>query len=364
MTQATVGTRLSVLVPFHSGLEALSRCLEALDPLPPASELIIAADGALEDCSAVAAAHHGQVVVIRGPAGPAVARNVAAMSATGDVLVFIDADVVVSAGALERLLHTFVRYPGLAAVFGAYDEDPADPGFVSQYKNLSHAFVHQSSSTRARTFWAGFGAIRRDVFVATGGFDERLRRSSVEDIDLGYRLTAAGHEIRLDSSLIACHLKRWTLASMILSDVRDRGIPWTQLVHRYGALNDDLNLRVRYRWSVVLAYLALAALTAGVVDARALGILLPVLVGLTLLNLPSYRFFYRKRGIAFTARAWVLHVALHVYNGASFATGTALFLVSRYLRVRLPGALPVDPWNASCREWTSTSLLETPQTAE
>ncbi len=359
-----MGTRLSVVVPFHSGLEALSRCLAALDPLPQASELIIAADGTFEDWSAVVSAHDARVVVIRGPAGPAVARNVAAMSATGDVLVFIDADVVVSDGALERLAQTFVRDPGLAAVFGAYDEDPADRGFVSQYKNLSHAFVHQSSSTHARTFWAGFGAVRRDVFLAAGGFDERLRRPSVEDIDLGYRLTAAGHEIRLDSSLVACHLKRWTLASMILSDVRDRGIPWTQLVHRYGALNDDLNLRVNYRWSVVLAYLALTALVAGVVEARALALLLPVLVGLTLLNLPFYRFFYRKRGMAFTARAWLLQVALHVYNGASFAVGTVLFLVSRHLRVRLPGALSPDPWNASCREWTSTSRLKTPQAAK
>src|SRR5262249_55051857 len=128
-------------------------------------------------------------------AGPASARNAGARRARRDVLVFVDADVVIAPGSLERLARMFDERPSVAAIFGAYDEQPADPGFISQYKNLAHSFVHQASAGKAETFWAGFGAVRRDAFFAVGGFDERFTRPSVEDIDLGYRLTRARYEV-------------------------------------------------------------------------------------------------------------------------------------------------------------------------
>jgi glycosyltransferase involved in cell wall biosynthesis len=181
----TSAPRFSFVVPFHAGLESLTRCVHALAARPPGSELLIAADGAIEDCRPLASACGARVITVAGPSGPAVARNTAAAAATGDVLVFVDADVVVSPAALAHLEQIFHGDPDVTAVFGAYDESPADPRFVSQYKNLSHTFVHRSSSEAARTFWSGFGAVRRAAFFAVGGFDERFTRPSVEDIDLG-----------------------------------------------------------------------------------------------------------------------------------------------------------------------------------
>ncbi len=340
-------TRFSFIVPFHQGLDSLARCLAALDPLPPESELIIAADGARDDCRQLAALHRARVIAIEGPSGPAVARNVAAAAAAGEVLVFIDADVVVSRMGLTRMTRIFAEHPETAAAFGSYDERPAEPGFMSQYRNLSHSFIHQSSAIEARTFWAGFGAVRRDAFHAIRGFDERFARPSVEDIDFGYRLTEAGYAVVLDPALSACHLKHWTLRSAIVSDVRDRGIPWTQLILRYGALRDDLNLRAEYRWSVVIAYLTVASLVYAAFDPRALAGIPFLMAGLIALNRRSLQFFYRRRGPWFAARVWLLQVLHHLCNGLSFATGTALFVVARYLGVRLPGTLPTDSWSAT-----------------
>ena len=334
--------RFSFIVPFHSGLTPLAQCLDALVPRPADSELIIAADGAVDDCRPLAALNHARVVAVPGPSGPAVARNTAAAEAVGDVLVFVDADVAVSREGLMRLSQIFTEQPQTAAVFGAYDEAPADPGFMSQYKNLSHSFIHHTSTTKARTFWAGFGAVRRDAFHRVGGFDERFDRPSVEDIDFGYRLTAAGYEVRLDPALSASHLKRWTIGSAIASDVRDRGIPWTQLIWRYGALSNDLNLRTEYRWSVVLAYLALLSLLLAPFDWRLL-ISLPILIaGSTWLNRRYYRFFYEKRGAWFAVRVWAPHMVQDLCNGLSFAIGTALFFAAHDLGLRLPGSLATE----------------------
>ena len=332
--------RLTVIVPFHKGLPLLERALAGLVPLQPGDELIVAADGAVDDCHALAAAHGARVIEIEGPRGPAVARNVAAASATGDVLVFVDADVVASITAVARVGQIFASDPELGAVFGAYDEDPGAPGFVSQYKNLAHRFFHKESGGPAQTFWAGFGAVRRTAYAAVGGFDERFERPSIEDIDLGYRLTAAGYRILLDPSLAACHLKRWTLWSMIKSDVLDRGIPWTQLILRYGQFGSDLNVKNSYRACVVVAYLAVAALALGVFDARFLwGVPLGLAI-LGYLGRDYYRFFLEKRGVGFALRTFPLHVLYHLYNGFSFAAGTTLFLAARRFGIRLPGSLP------------------------
>ena len=341
---------LTVIVPFHRNLDQLGRCLAALQEARDAAaaaadfvEIIIAADGPIDDPAHLARQAGASVVRIAGPRGPAVARNQGAAAASGNVLVFVDADVVVGRTVLAEFACRFSSNPDLGAAFGAYDEEPADPGFFSQCRNLAHSFVHQRSNRDASTFWAGLGAIRADVFAAVGGFDERFARPSVEDIDLGYRVRAAGFPILLDATIQGKHLKRWTLRSSVLSDVFDRGIPWTQLMQRYGALRNDLNISIAYRICVVVAYLLLACLIVASRWPMTL-IAVPVLaVALWLLDQPYYRFFVNRRGWWFTLRWYPFHVLHHLCNGISFAAGTALCLLQR-AGVTASGTLPQSPW--------------------
>src|SRR5581483_8555183 len=176
----SVPTTLSAIVPATNAPPTLEACRDAIQ----------AADEAPEEL----------IVVLEG-AGPADARNRGAARATGDVLVFVDADVVVHGDAFARIRRAF-EDPSLVALFGSYDDRPAAPGTVSVFRNLLHHHVHQSGAGPATTFWAGLGAVRRDAFEAVGGFDaERYLVPSVEDIDLGTRLVAAGRRIELDPSV-------------------------------------------------------------------------------------------------------------------------------------------------------------------
>lgn len=309
----------------------------------PGAEILVAADGAVEDCGPLAAASSARVVVTSGPSGPATARNAAAAQATGDLLAFVDADVVVAPDALPGMCGVLETERELAGIFGAYDRCPLEPNFMSQYKNLSHAYVHETGSAVASTFWAGLGAIRADVFRTIGGFDERFRRPSVEDIELGYRLVAAGYPVRLDARFRGRHLKRWTLRSSVSTDIVARGIPWTQLIYRSRTVANDLNTSSGLRWSVVLAVALATSLAATGLTWWAAIVAITCGVALVVLNFPYYRWFVKNRGIFFATRVIPLHVLHHLCNGLSFVVGTALYLFAR-IGIHLPGALPTRVW--------------------
>ena len=48
------------------------------------------------------------------------------------------------------------------------------------------------------------------------------------------------------------HFKRWTLGSILRTDIWDRGVPWTQLILAHSGMNNDLTLKRTQRVSVLL----------------------------------------------------------------------------------------------------------------
>lgn len=311
------------------------------------AEILIAADGAREDCRALAAAHNAAVIEVAGPSGPATARNRAAAHATGDVLLFVDTDVVPAPEALPGMCRFLEDHPEVSGVFGAYDLNPPEQNFTSQFKNLSHAYVHEIGAGEASTFWAGLGAIRTAVFRGVGGFDERFRRPSIEDIDLGCRIVALGHRLMLAPQFRGTHLKRWTLRSSVMTDITARGIPWTQLIHRAGVPKNRLNLSAALRLSVVCAYLLLASLVALPFSRVAGVVAATTLLALVGLNAHYYRWLATQRGVLFALRAVLAHIVHHLANGLSFVIGTALYAASR-VGWKLPGGLPATAWDPGC----------------
>jgi GT2 family glycosyltransferase len=169
------------------------------------------------------------------------------------VILFVDSDVIVHPGTLSRVRRTFEGDVRLVALFGSYDDTVATSGTVAGFRNLLHHIVHQRSAGDVRSFWAGLGAVRRTAFEAAGGFDaERYPSPSIEDVELGGRLSREGR-ILLDPALLGTHLKEWSLARMVHTDFRRRGIPWTRLLVRERHLPSTLNLGARERLSVMAA---------------------------------------------------------------------------------------------------------------
>lgn len=321
---------ISVIIPVHNGGANFRRCLASLAAAAsPAAEVIVVADGDTDGSRFLAESFGAQVLKLRAPRGPAGARNLGARRARGDILFFLDADVVIPPDALRQVADVFRQEPGVAAVFGSYDDEPAVPNFLSQYKNLFHHYVHQTARAEASTFWGGCGAIRRDAFLAVGGFDESYRRPSIEDIELGHRLKRAGYRIRLNKALQVKHLKRWTVASLLQSDFWCRAVPWTELIMRDRRFINDLNVRVSSRISVLLTYGSLGSLIGAWWWAGFWALAATLGFALLALNAPLYRFFHCKRGLWFAIRALPWHWLYYLYCGLAFVIGVVRYLAPR-----------------------------------
>lgn len=337
--------RLSVIVPAHGAAHLLPDTLGALthSRLPRSSWELIVVDDASRDATAeVADAFADRVIRLTGtPLGPGGARNIGAASASGDWLVFIDADVRVHADTLDRFLAATTVDPNIVAVFGAYDAHPAAPGLVSQFRNLLHRYVHLRGAGAADTFWAGCGAVRRDAFEAVGGFDTaRFPRPQIEDIELGYRLRDNGGTILLDPEISGTHLKRWTFGAMLRTDVRDRGIPWMRLLlERRGRTSVSLNAGRLEQVKVVLMGFALAAIAVALVltNLRLLLVSVTALVVVTLLNWPAHLWYARVRSPGFALATAPLLLVYYASSAAAAGFGVLAYMWSSVGESRVAG---------------------------
>jgi len=330
MTQSLSGPTVSVIIPVHNGGDNFRRCLLSVRELRPSpEEIIVVADGDTDGSWKVAEEFDMQVLRRPAQGGPAQARNLGAHNAKGDILFFIDADVTVPRDTIEQLVNSFQNYPDLDALIGSYDDEPFETNFLSQYRNLLHHYVHQTSNRKASTFWGACGAIRREVFLKMGGFDKDYRHPSIEDIDLGYRLKKAGYKIYLLKEIQIKHLKYWGVLSLLKADFFFRALPWTDLILNEGRFIDDLNLKFSSRISVMAVFM-LALTFIGSVFAPLL--LVPtvfLMVLLFVLNWDLYRFFKNKRGLSFAVKTVPWHWFYFFYSGLAFSIGFAKYQVKR-----------------------------------
>jgi glycosyltransferase involved in cell wall biosynthesis len=322
---------ISVIIPVHNGEKHIAKCLEALiQSNYPTFEIILVDDCSTDNTLAIAKAKGLSVIGTKTRSGPAVARNLGAMHAQGDILLFLDADIMVRKESLALIENNFSRNPDIAALFGSYDDEPEAGNFLSQYRNLFHHFIHQTASVNAFSFWAGCGAIKKKVFAEIGGFDGiRYRRASIEDIELGYRLKKKGYRILLVKELQVKHLKHWDFKSILKTDILQRAIPWSRLIIETKAMPKDLNLKTSHRINALFAGLLMllsiiiildhiTSYTLSVTPAASF-LLFIVFINLLILDHKLYFFFARKRGITFAAMAVPHQVLYYLYAGLSFA---------------------------------------------
>jgi glycosyltransferase involved in cell wall biosynthesis len=194
---------LSVVIPAYNASESLVLLLESLKKSTfKRYEVIIGDDASNEQYQLTRQVTSGKrqgkkenypfhcsIIRLTRNKGPAAARNAAAKRAKGVVLVFMDADVTVYPDTLAKIASKFKEDHDLTAITGVWDKHQKTNSFFPQFKALrdwSYWINERDRGGYYYLFSTRIAAIRREVFLRLGGFNEAFRQ--MEDVEFTYRI--------------------------------------------------------------------------------------------------------------------------------------------------------------------------------
>jgi len=188
---------ISFIVPAYNEEALIGRTLDAINRVGATLEEpfeIVVADDASSDSTAEIARAHGAHVVSVNRRQIAATRNAGAREASGDRLIFVDADTVVTDGAVRAAVNAMNR--GAVGGGSAVEFDGEIPGYA---KILHPVFIRMF---RATGFACGcFVFCTRKAFDAVGGFDEHLFAS--EEIAMSRALRRQGKFVVVREAVIS-----------------------------------------------------------------------------------------------------------------------------------------------------------------
>lgn len=245
--------RVDVVVPTYNRPERLRRCLEALARQSFRDLHVIVVDDGSSPPVAPALAEEPisnlSISVVRPErnSGVAEARNLGVMAGSAPLVGFIDDDIIAHEDCIGTLVATLDKHPAPAAVMGsarAPDDWRPTPWNLWEQRTLDSIYQRLRRGELSpgwRIFFSGISLLRREDFIAAGGFDARIRRA--EDIEFGARLEEVGVTLLFNWDAIGLHYSERSFASW-LSIARDYGrlqvvidalhprLNWLETVHK------------------------------------------------------------------------------------------------------------------------------------
>ncbi len=211
-------TLVSIIVPVKNSSSTLGTCLQSIKKSDYKDYEIIVVDDHSTDQSCDIAREFGcNLIHLIDGHGANHARNLGAKNAKGEVLVFIDSDIVVNRNSI-RIIVDALR-DDLDAVVGVYTAKHRNENLLSQYKNLWIRFSYLKSSPAIDWLFGAVSGIKKNIFLEIGGFNVNLlAKHGNDDIELGKRFSRAKANIALNVDLEVEHLKHYSLRTFIKNE--------------------------------------------------------------------------------------------------------------------------------------------------
>jgi GT2 family glycosyltransferase len=206
MEHSTESLTAAIIIPTFNGAKRIARCLESLSQQTAGrkAEILVVNDGSNDNIAELVGRFSGVRLISQANAGPAAARNHGAREARADVILFTDDDCEPAPGWLDAMLEPFTD-PEVVGVKGAYRtrQSPLIARFVqAEYEDRYRMMARISNIDFIDTYSAAF---KRERFVEMGGYDTQFPVACAEDVELSYRMSARGWQMRFAPKAIVYH---------------------------------------------------------------------------------------------------------------------------------------------------------------
>lgn len=314
---------VSVIIPAYNAAHTLGACLRSVvtAQYDGSVDLIVVDDASTDDTVAIAESFEARIVRRETGGSPAAARNAGAKIATGEILIFVDADTEMRHDTMQAGV-VALQKEGVGAVTGMYEPEPINDGFFPRYyAYLKHHAFTKSDTDHIGAFGAQCGAITKKLFDELGGFRPIPWGMDVENDEFGARINeratvALSREFRVRHNFPTFGKLLYVFTSRVY---------WWVLFSESSHKTETVLMTNGFGWSTAaMATALLITPLAAMADSDWPGRWLTVLglVGLFIMGYAGFwRYCFKRQGLVFAITAAVASACFAVLITYAAARG-------------------------------------------
>lgn len=327
--------KISVIIPAYNSANTLQSCLGAIfSSSTKPFEVIVVDDFSSDKSIEITKQFPVKLIPLEKNYGSGYARNTAVDNSSGEILLFIDADVMVKKETLGIIIDSFNKNTELDAVIGLFSKEHPHNNFFSQYKNLYMHFAFSRIHGYVDFLFTSICAIKKSAYLSFS-----KTRLKADDTEAGQRYKIADKKIGLNKDLEVIHLKAYSFISFIKNDFI---VPydWSRIFLKYRGMNHlaryhgFAHAKLNQIASVIICPLALFCFMTSKLWPQSL-ILGYLLLGVFLaLNLPFFIFLRKTKGAFFMLKSLAITYLDMLVMGAGILFGTISYIFIREKRIQ------------------------------
>ncbi len=327
--------KISVIIPTYNSAGTLKDCLRSVfsSSLKP-FEVIVIDDASVDKSAEIARQFPVKLTSLGKNHGSGYARNVAVENSSGEILLFIDADVKIKENTLNIVMESFKNNSELDAIIGLFSKEHPNKDFFSQYKNLYMHFAFSRIHGYVDFLFTSICAIKNEAYL---NFSQT--RLKTDDTEAGQRYKEANRKIILSKELEVIHLKAYNFISFIKNDFI---IPydWSRIFLKYRGINHLIKYRgfAHAKLNQIASIIICPAILLFSARFRLWPqnmVLTLALLGMFLaLNLPFFIFLRREKGMGFMFKSVIVTFIDMLIMGAGILFGVLAYLFIRGKRIQ------------------------------
>lgn len=319
---------ISVVIPCHNEEKHIYSCLESVFASTYTNvEVIVIDDASTDSTVKIAELFPCKIIKLDKNSGAANAKNIGISQAKSEIIYILDADAVIEKHSLEKVYELLTRNPDLPGVDGLWSYKPLNKGLFPQYQALDMYFRMTSQLRTGYSFYWGNGsAIRKKVFLDSGGFNTNYLGAGCEDYEIAFRIPSDKKFLVSTDVLIYHNFPYFFFAGMKKYLKRSALFIDTLLFYMR---SDKFYTTDRNFLNFISPLAVLGLLCLSYFYNTPFWLLVIPTGSFLLTNLSIYQFVYRKKGIFFTLYFIITSFVITLLINLGCAVGILRYLFTR-----------------------------------